>query len=166
MSWIDVAFLLNNLTESPLTQVQTTTVTNYSPIIILVTLMKEKKWYIWSSAQVTHNKTAWWMTPATVSLWAHKDSKSFSNPGLTKVPEASYCMDAVWYWIIQQKQQHGVSFPELQLILKILYPKQSHSCTQSALLTPENLLRLWSRCSPTPMTSTKKRWWMHFLSAI
>lgn len=59
------------------------------------------------------------MTLKTVSLWAHKGSKNFSNPGLTKVPEASYCIDTVWYWMIQQKQQHGASFPELQFILKI-----------------------------------------------
>lgn len=52
--------------------------------------------------------------------------KSFSNTGLTKVPEASYCMDTVWYWMIQLKQQHGVSFPELQFLLKILFWHQSN----------------------------------------
>lgn len=81
MSWIDVAFLLNNLTESPLIQIQTTTVTNYSSIIILVTLMKEKS-DIYGALHKAH----------TIKLADEWDPK-LCHYGHTKIVKASQIQD-------------------------------------------------------------------------
>lgn len=53
------------------------------------------------------------------------------SPGLADKGSCGLVLHRHWYLMVQQKQQHRVSFPELR----------SHYCIQSALFIPKSLIK-------------------------
>lgn len=127
--------------------------TNYTPIITLVTLMKGKS-NVYSGLHKLHTirlPDEWHLR---LCRYGHtkvvKDSQI--GPGLADKGPRSLVLHR--HYLIPHDSTEAATRSALSRTTT--YFKRPHYCTQSALFIPQSLLRLWYRCPPTPKSSTKK----------
>lgn len=149
--------------------------TDYTPIITLVKLMKEKRnIYVASHELHTIRVPDKWHPDSVTMCTQRWQNKGISNPSRTgrqrsPSPGAAQRLVAA----DPTQKQHTSSLlatacppPEKTVLSRtIIYFSRPHYRIQSVFFLPENLLRLWSICFPTADFHKRGDRWI-FLPAI